>query len=123
MNDINTIYYNDFGITFQWKQSAGKDFRKIQLVFRDTGLFITQEELILFSYKIQRALARPSMCDECTKEDSCKSHLLQTPLGQLSFAMTFQELSLANDLITGTIFQLRLDNMLENQSIDSNRMQ
>tara|TARA_R110000868_G_scaffold231969_2_gene485438 strand:+ start:1648 stop:2019 length:372 start_codon:yes stop_codon:yes gene_type:complete len=123
MDDINTIYYNDFGIAFQWKRSAGKDFRKIQLVFRDTGLFITQHELFNFSYKIKRALSRHSICEECSDAEGCRSHLLQTPIVQLSFAMTKHELNKIDDLIEGTIFQLRLNSMLESQSIDNNRIQ
>tara|TARA_R110002051_G_scaffold65839_3_gene119492 strand:- start:6791 stop:7162 length:372 start_codon:yes stop_codon:yes gene_type:complete len=123
MEDINTIYYNDFGIAFQWKRCAGKDFKKVQLVFRDTGLCITQEELFRFSYMIEKALKRSSCCQECSEGASCPSNLVQTPIGQLSFAMTKQELKKIDDLIKGTIFQLKLASVLENQSIDHNRIQ
>lgn len=123
MDDINTIYYNDFGIAFQWKRSAGKDFRKIQLVFRDTGLFVTQQELIHFSFNVQQTLDNPSVCNDCHTYEYCqKMHLVQTPFGQITFAMTYIELEKTIDLIEGTIFQLRLDRMLENQSIDFNDM-
>lgn len=45
MEDINTLYYNTFGIAFQWKRTAARDYRKIQLVFKNIGLFLTSEEL------------------------------------------------------------------------------
>ncbi len=40
MEDINTICYNNFGIAFQWKRCETRDFNKIQLVFKNTGLFL-----------------------------------------------------------------------------------
>ncbi|MBU2995282.1 hypothetical protein KO500_02510 [Cellulophaga baltica] len=120
MDDINTIYYNEFGIAFQWTKNSEKDSKKIQLVFKDTGVYVTKNELELFSIIIENTLDSLCVCDGCQHKDSCKSYLLQTPFGQISFAMTLKELKDVEDLITGTIFQLRLDNMLENQSIDLN---
>ncbi len=120
MDDIHTIYYNDFGIAFQWKKTPGKDHKKVQLVFKDIGVYVTQNELELFSIIIENTLNELCVCEGCRQKDSCKSYLLQTPFSQISFAMTYNELGKVDDLITGTIFQLRLDNMLENQSIDLN---
>ncbi|SDE47396.1 hypothetical protein [Cellulophaga baltica] len=118
MNDINTIYYNDFGIAFQWKRNLGKDFKKVQLVFKDTGMYLTSGELMHFSSKVDDTLDNLCLCYDCQNKETCKAYLLQTPLGQLSFALTYAELEKIKDLITGTIFQLRLDTMLKNQSID-----
>jgi hypothetical protein len=120
MDDINTIYYNEFGIAFQWIKTPGKDSNKIQLVFKDTGVYVTENELELFSLIIENTLSSLCVCEGCQRKDSCKSYLLQTPFGQISFAMTLKELNDVDDLITGTIFQLRLDNMLQNQSINLN---
>lgn len=120
MDDINTIYYNDFGIAFQWKRNLGKNSKKVQLVFKDTGMYLTPSELSQFSSKVERTLNNLCLCYDCKNKETCKSYLLQTPLGQLSFAMTFLELEKIRDLIKGTIFQLRLDNLLDNESIDLN---
>lgn len=51
MEDINTIYYNDLGIAFKWKRCAAKDFNKIQLVFKNTGLFLTPKRTYSISLK------------------------------------------------------------------------
>ncbi|MBO0591683.1 hypothetical protein I2486_09710 [Cellulophaga sp. E16_2] len=118
MNDIDTIYYNDFGIAFQWKKNLGKDFKKVQLVFKDTGMYLTPNELVCFSSKVNDTLDDLCVCYDCQNKETCRSYLLQTPLGQLSFAMTYPELEKIKDLISGTIFQLRLDNFLENEAID-----
>ena len=120
MDDINTIYYNDFGIAFQWKRNIGKDFKKVQLVFKDTGMYLTPNELMQFSSKVEHTISNLCLCYDCKHKEKCKSYLLQTPLGQLSFAMTFSELEKIRDLIEGTIFQLRLGNLLDNESIDLN---
>ncbi|PHS67957.1 MAG: hypothetical protein COB12_01705 [Flavobacterium sp.] len=117
MEDINTIYYNAFGIAFQWKRCAIKDFKKIQLVFRNTGLYLTSDELIQFSENIEKALEKPMLCNDCKENDSCKSLLLETPAPQISFAMSYIELKDVQDLIKGTLFQLGLDKILEKQLI------
>ncbi|SIS88584.1 hypothetical protein SAMN05421766_104629 [Zobellia uliginosa] len=46
MDDITPIYHNPFGVAFQWKRNTIKDIRKIQIVFRDTGLLLTEKELV-----------------------------------------------------------------------------
>lgn len=117
MEDINTIYYNTFGIAFLWKRCALKDFKKIQLIFRNTGLYLTSDELIQFSEHIENALKKPLLCNDCKESNSCKSLLLKTPAPQISFAMSYIELKDVQDLVKGTLFQLGLDKMLENQMI------
>jgi hypothetical protein len=104
MSDIHKLYCNSFGITFQWKRCAGKDFKKIQLVFRNTGLYLTPYELILFSENIEKALEYPLLCNDCKGNSSCKSLLLETPARQISFVMSYTELKEVQDLIKGTFF-------------------
>jgi len=114
MGDINIIYYNDFGIAFKWKKCAAKDLKKIQLVFRNTGLFLTPNELIQFSKNIKSALKQSLKCKGCNHQNSCKSILLETPIAQTSFAMNYYELKEINDLVKGTRFQLELNKLIEN---------
>ena len=118
MDDINTIYYNKFGITFQWKKWIAKDFKKIQIVFRNTGLLLTQSELIQFSDTIERTLDSACLCNDCMENDSCKLVLLKAPNPQTSFSMTYNELKEIQDLIKGTLFQLGLDILLKKQMIN-----
>ncbi len=118
MNDINTFYYNDFGIAFQWKRCAAKDFKKIQLVFRNTGLLLTAEELIRFSSNIDKSLMSIPRCQNCRNNRTCKSILLEAPNPQTSFAVSIEELEYLKDLVKGTIFQLGLHKILKKQFID-----
>lgn len=113
MQDIHTIYQNNFGIAFQWKRSAGKDFNKVQIVFRNTGLYLSQDELLLFSKQIDCTVNREGLCTECRENKECRSLLVETPAPQIAFAVSHTELYQMQDLIKGTLFQLDLDKILK----------
>ena len=117
MEDINTIYYNKFGIAFQWNGCAAKDSKKIQIVFRHTGLFLTQNELIQFYDNIERTLHGSCLCKDCMEKDSCKLLLLEAPNPQTSFSMSYKELEGVQDLVNGTLFHLGLNKLLKRQMI------
>ncbi|WP_228530290.1 hypothetical protein [Tamlana sp. I1] len=117
MDDINTICYNDFGIAFQWKRSAAKDFNKVQLVFKNTGLFLNQQELIQFSKNIERALIKTQSFADGAKTNTSELFLLEGPNPQISFAMDVSELNNLQDLLTMTLFQLGLDSLLKMKKI------
>ena len=121
MEDINTLYHNSFGIAFQWKRCAVKDFKKIQLVFRNTGLFLTKSELIQFSKQIESTFKSPNMCADCKNNDSCKSLLLETPSPQISFAVSYKELKDIKDLVKGTLVQLELEYVFKANAINKNK--
>ena len=117
MEDINTIYYNNFGIAFQWKKCAVKDIMKIQLVFRETGLFLTTDELIRFSKNIDRSLNSNCSCIDCMEYETCKSILVEAPNPQTTFAMSYKEIQEIQDLVKGTLFQMGLDKILKANTI------
>jgi len=112
MNDINTFYYNDFGIAFQWKRCAAKNFKKIQLVFRNSGLLLTFDELVKFSVNIENSLKLSRKIEGCAF-DKCQCVLVQAPNPQTSFAMNYNELSNLNNLVKGTIFNLNFHNIID----------
>ncbi|MDO5969279.1 hypothetical protein Q4Q35_05615 [Flavivirga aquimarina] len=120
MEDINTIYHNDFGIAFQWKRCAAKDFNKVQLVFKNTGLFLNQEELLLFFKNIKQALNRMHLYNDCPENKTYELFLLEAPNPQISFAMCYHELHGIHDLVKRTIFQLGLDTLLAKQKVRYN---
>lgn len=113
--DINPIYNNNFGIAFQWKRNTTRDTKKIQMVFRNTGLLLTKEELQQFSLNIRCSLAESdqSLCTECSQKEYCRSLLLDTPAPQVTLAMSYKELHAVRDLVDGTLFQLNLDNFID----------
>lgn len=53
MKDIHPIYNNNFGFAFRWKGNHHSTITKVQIVFRDTGLLLSKEELIRFSDNIK----------------------------------------------------------------------
>lgn len=113
MQDINTIYQNSFGIAFQWKRCTAKDYKKVQVVFRNTGLFLNKEELKLFSEQIECTVDREGLCAECKENQECRALLVETPAPQIAFAVSHTELHQMQDLINGTLFQLGLNNILK----------
>jgi len=117
MEDINTIYHNNYGIAFQWKRCAAKDFQKIQLIFKNIGLFLTKNELLIFSKNIKDAFNNPALY-YCKKDTSSKSLLLQTPNTQTTFAMSYDELKHIDDLVENTIFHIGLNDFLKHTKIE-----
>ena len=112
MQDIHPIYYNQFGIAFHWKNNAAKDILKVQIVFRDTALLLSKEELTQFSKNIKYTKNYNSLCTDCTNNDACKLLLIDSPAPQIAFAVNLKELNGIEDLVEGTLFQMNLDNYL-----------
>ena len=56
MRDLEQIYHNNFGISFYWKKESGTILDKVQLVFRETGFYLTIAELNQFCYLIEDSL-------------------------------------------------------------------
>ena len=119
MNDINTLYNNDYGIAFQWKKGVSKDLKRVQLVFRNTGMFLNHEELLEFHKEIDRIYNMPKNCRNCIKNRTCNTLLLQTPCPQISFALNYKELLDVQDLVKGTLIQLELNLYLIHQNINT----
>lgn len=108
MNEIIKIYGNSIGISFRWKHISSNI---IQVIFRDTGFHLTEEEIESFVEKITDSKSQ-TCCKQCKLGDSCKSVLLQTPSNKVSMAVSNIELGQIEDLLRGTLFQLRLNNYL-----------
>ncbi|WP_046754997.1 hypothetical protein [Kordia jejudonensis] len=111
MSDIHRIYYNDIGIAFQWKKDVERNHPKFQVIFRDTGFYLTIQEIENFSKFIKQAVAR-GCCDDCKAKGNCRSILLKTPASMVDLAVSEQELKTISDLIEGTLFQINLNNYL-----------
>lgn len=112
MQDIYPIYNNKYGVSFQWKRNNVKDLLKVQIVFRDTGMLLSKEELTQFSKNIKYTVDNNSLCNDCVNNDSCRALLIDSPAPQITFAVNVKELNGIQDLVEGTLFQLNLDNYL-----------
>ncbi|MDO6471733.1 hypothetical protein [Maribacter sp. 1_MG-2023] len=120
MNDIYPIYQNDFGIAFQWKKNKASQANKVQVIFRDIGLLLTQSELRHFSKCIADTVenGKDHLCGDCKTKETCRSLLLSTPAHQVTFAVSYQEAVEVRDLINGTLFKLELDTFFGELGID-----
>ena len=84
----------------------------INIIFNNTGLHLNNAELHIFLQDIENALDKGMNC--CGEDsENCKSMLLETPMTQLSFAMSYNDLISMKNLIKGTLFELELTNLLK----------
>ncbi len=112
MNEIYCIYRNDIGISFQWKRDiARNNFGKLQIVFRDMGFYLSPDEVGQF-YNCIRNARQFERCAECRQHEEYRSILLRTPADKVDLAVNVHELRQIEDLIEGTLFQIKLDNYL-----------
>ena len=102
-----TLYSNKIGITFQWQKTNNSHHKSktINILFNNMALRFNIVELKVFLQDVEFALSKPIQCQGDTPKD-CQSMFLETPLSQLSLAMSYNELLLMKDLIAGTLFKL-----------------
>ena len=108
MNDVYKIYSNGVGIAFKWQ----KDAFLTQLIFRDTGFHLSIDEIELFIEQVQVSKINVP-CLDCKLGTNCRSILLRTPSSRVSLAVSFKELNQIEDLLNGTLFQLELNEYLQ----------
>ena len=106
-DDINVIHYNDFGVAFNWKGSTIFSKNKIQLVFKNTGLLLSRQQLFTFKSDIEYVAINRCNCSEKSK------NLTPSPCEYISFAMSNSELNGLMDLLNGVCFNIQLLDMLK----------
>lgn len=111
MKEIEQIYFNDFGVAFHWKKDAKVFKDKVQVIFRDTGFYLTQEELAQFAAIIEKT-CKANSCAQCCHRAACHKFLLKTPLNQIDLAVNNEELMYIKDLVEGTLFNIDLSDYL-----------
>lgn len=109
MKGIEQIYYNDFGMTFYWKEKNTVKSEKIQLVFKETGFYFSVSELQHFVALIEDSCKRNSCCENCEMKYRCAKFLLKTPVDQIDLAVSMKELDSIKDLVEGTLFKIKLE--------------
>lgn len=102
------IYNNSIGVSFQWNHIESD---LTQIVFKDMGFNLSEKEIETFINRVKDA-RNQKKCGTCVAGDSCKSILLQTPFSKVSIAISKIELGQIEDLLKGTLFQLRLNSYL-----------
>jgi len=107
-DSVFKIYDNSIGISFQWKKNA----KLTQVIFRDTGFHLSKEEIVFFLEEIQLSKQKKT-CKTCSLGTECRSMLLKTPFYKVSMAVSLTELNAIEDLLRGTLFQLDLNEYLQ----------
>ena len=120
MKDIIKVYSNNYGITFIWKDVTLENKNKIQIIFRDTGMLVTIKELKTFLMNVEYSINTASICNQCPKQQNCKSILLESVSYNINFAMSYTELKLLKQLIDGCLFNLELNRLLSFNNIKTN---
>lgn len=111
MQQIEQLYYNDFGVAFFWIKEKKVLRHKVQLVFKETGFYLTPEEMQEFSELIDLS-CKKACCSECEMRGRCHKFLLKTPFEAIELAVTEKEVYQIKDLVQGTLFQLNLNKYL-----------
>lgn len=107
MRDVSIIYNNNFGVAFYWVKEDEILTDRVQVVFKETGFYLSYAELKEFSGMISEACTK-SNCGNCCMKKSCRRFLLKTPLQQIDLAVSADDLGKIKDLVEGTLFQLEL---------------
>ncbi|KJD34000.1 hypothetical protein PK35_04500 [Tamlana nanhaiensis] len=111
--DIYKVYHNGFGIAFKWKDPITNQVQeKIQIIFRDMGFYFTHNEVKDF-FNCVNAAKWNLPCNQCDLDCDSRNILLKTPCKQIDVALNRSELHAVEDLIKGTLFQLELDDYVE----------
>ena len=108
MDSVFKIFDNKIGISFKWQ----KDAKLTQVIFRDIGFHISMDEMMIFLEEVELSKTKQP-CSGCRFGDDCRSMLLQTPMSKVTLAVSLNELNQIEELIKGTVFQLELQNYLQ----------
>ncbi len=112
MQQIEQLYHNDFGVAFYWIKDQQTLRHKVQLVFKETGFYLTREQMQEFSELIDLS-CQSTCCSDCEMRGRCHKFLLKTPFEALDLAVTRKEVYQIKDLVEGTLFQLDLNTYLD----------
>jgi len=112
MKQVEQLYFNDFGVAFFWKKNGTVLKDKVQLVFKETGFYLSGAEVQQFALLVDDAVAEIG-CSGCGGRSRCHKFLLKTPLNQVDMAVTRSELTQIKDLVEGALFHAQLFDYLD----------
>jgi hypothetical protein len=114
MKEIEQIYFNEFGVAFHWRKNDEVLKDRVQIVFKETGFYLSENEIRDFSEIINDTCQKLDHCGECCHRARCHKFLLKTPLKEIDLAVSKNELMQIKDLIEGTLFTIELMEYIDN---------
>ena len=106
MREVEQVYFNEFGLAFYWRKEGRVIKNKVQVIFKETGFYLTREQLKKFTQIIDSTIQR-QQCDGCANAQ-CRKFLLTTPFEGLELAVNKSELNNIKDLMEGTLFSINM---------------
>lgn len=113
MQQLQEIYHNDLGVAFFWCKSDTVLKEKVQLVFKESGFYLSDNDLMKFAHELDATCSK-ICCSDCEFRTSCQRYLLRTPFEGMELAVSASEALLIKDLVEGTLFQMQLNAYLNN---------
>jgi len=114
MKEVEQLYYNDFGVAFHWKKNNEVLRDKVQVVFKETGFYLSLPQIREFTVIIENT-CKNMKCTGCTNSGDCRKFLLKTPFEQLDLAVCKSELLQIKDLMEGALFNFEMYKFLANE--------
>ena len=113
MKEIEQIYHNEFGLAFYWKRGEVVLKDRIQFIFKEMGFYLLPDEVEHFKQMAEGTINYHS-CQNCSYNKDCQKILLKTPIEGVDLAVNQKELYYIKDLVEGTLFNLSLNDYLDN---------
>ncbi|MCG2610171.1 hypothetical protein LZZ90_01470 [Flavobacterium sp. SM15] len=113
MQQLQEIYQNDLGVAFFWCKNETVILEKVQLVFKESGFYLSESDLLKFAHELDATCSKIG-CSDCKFQNSCQRYLLRTPFEGMELAVSANEALLIKDLVEGALFQLQLSTYLNN---------
>jgi hypothetical protein len=107
MKDIAQLYHNNFGVAFYWRKNGNLLTERVQMVFKETGFYLTENQLRSFADTISNC-SPDDCCEGCGIKMQCHKFLLKTPIPEIDMAVTFNEYLQIKDLVSGALFNIDL---------------
>ncbi len=114
LDKVNKLHANKMGVTFTDKDEEDIDYveKKINLLFHNTILIFNNFELNLFLDEVEDLIINNTPGINKYSQ-YYKSIILESPIYQLRYVVSYNDLLLIEDLIKGTIFQIELSGFLK----------
>jgi hypothetical protein len=111
---MELIYKNTYGACYKVSNAINPNCN-FQMVISTVGIFMSENDIVRF-LDIVRSSHEPCNCEECAGK-RCNKIWTTNPLIDICLKVDDEILALMEDLISGTLFMLNIDDVLEEYRI------